>query len=1013
MDPRDLPTVTDRGTNQTFASFRRWWAGLNEDPSLVGVQEQDYEAAMPGRINSRRASAPASSTLRPRPSPLPGTADQPTTATTMRRSLNRADAIPTFKSKLAGRRQSTAVLQTSAADKFLGTAASSNARPQERLPPLIVHPLSVWYRWWWNLTVLVAAITSILEPYVIAFTPPGLYPYNSGTSIVEFTCMVLIVIDMLVSFNVARYVNGELVTSRRQLSRNYLRLLFWVDLSSVIPFDEIALAIAGLNGPDYLNNPELAQYLSLLKLIRFLRMYRLAWFFSYLTYNLASPLLVVTLLRNLFYIFFLANLSACAFYYEALQAGLGPNTWVGANSAWFSGATTSQMYIYSLYWSMITLSTTGYGDIRAYNPVEAGLIAFWVLFLMFFGAYIVGSITLLVVKNDERVGKYREQMRALQGYSTMHSLPHDLRDSMQRHLKLHFYNADAADEAVLKVYPSSIRRRVLRQLYLPTIRNCYLFSGAKPRFIDAILSICRVELYLPGVEVISQGDYVNDLFILVAGRVACAHYPGLAEQDGSVHGGVGRPSMKSTTLTRLSRISRLSRLSRSSTVTTTSGTPDGSNGGGGGGGYDAAWDLSVRGGAFSGHTKVLEEGDVFGEVAFFTATAQIDTVTTMTACRVLSVPKQAYEQLAATFPTSQKIVLLHLARHGEDEALDLFPGPQGLALFQKAMSNEKKERGGGGGGGGDSGLDDAQFTGGDPTWRLTPGRAASLKLTSEQERSVGALLQVKGVVTRAVAKHDADRTTEWLYAATRGDLSKLREMLGHGFHADGADYDQRTALMLASCRGFRDVVDALLDAGANPNVVDTFGNTALTEACKGGHDDVIDALRKAGASLGVDGGHQASILCNTVFEGDLKLLLRYLRAGADVNAVDYDGRSALHVAASKGNVPAVEVLVSEGANMKLKDRWGNTPIDDARRVGAKAVEAFLKAEETEGLASARREQVWLQDRRGEDDGGDGGDEHDEEDHLEDVTFHTNLGRQEPPTPTRWAADDDEPTTNDT
>ena len=208
--------------------------------------------------------------------------------------------------------------------------------------------------------MLVAAITAILEPYVIAFTPPGLYPYNSGTSIVEFLCIALIAIDILVSFNVGRYVNGELIVDRRQLARNYLRLFFFVDLVSIIPFDEIALSIAGLNGPNSLNDPQLAQYLSLLKLIRMLRCYRLFWFFTYLTYNLAAPLLMVTLVRNLFFIFFLSNFAACAFYYEALQAGLGPNTWVGANAEWFEGSNTAQMYIYSLYWSIVTLSTTGY-----------------------------------------------------------------------------------------------------------------------------------------------------------------------------------------------------------------------------------------------------------------------------------------------------------------------------------------------------------------------------------------------------------------------------------------------------------------------------------------------------------------------------------------------------------------------------------------------------------------------------------------------------------------------------
>jgi hypothetical protein len=164
------------------------------------------------------------------------------------------------------------VLSTSAADKFLGTAASAGAARREHLPRFIVHPLSLSYRCWWYTTVVVAAVTAILEPYVIAFTEPGLYPYASATSVVEYACIALILVDIAVSFNVARYVNGELVTDRRQLARAYTRLIFWVDLLSIIPFDEIALAAAGLNGARHLENPLLAQYLSLLKLVRMVRL---------------------------------------------------------------------------------------------------------------------------------------------------------------------------------------------------------------------------------------------------------------------------------------------------------------------------------------------------------------------------------------------------------------------------------------------------------------------------------------------------------------------------------------------------------------------------------------------------------------------------------------------------------------------------------------------------------------------------------------------------------------------
>lgn len=53
----------------------------------------------------------------------------------------------------------------------------------------------------------------------------------------------------------------------------------------------------------------------------------------------------------------------------------------------------------------------------------------------------------------------------------------------------------------------------------------------------------------------------------------------------------------------------------------------------------------------------------------------------------------------------------------------------------------------------------------------------------------------------------------------------------------------------------------------------------------------------------------AAHLCTTVFDGDLQLLRRLILAGADPNAMDYDKRTALHIAAADGNLPAVRVPI--------------------------------------------------------------------------------------------------------
>ena len=74
----------------------------------------------------------------------------------------------------------------------------------------------------------------------------------------------------------------------------------------------------------------------------------------------------------------------------------------------------------------------------------------------------------------------------------------------------------------------------------------------------------------------------------------------------------------------------------------------------------------------------------------------------------------------------------------------------------------------------------------------------------------------------------------------------------------------------------------------------------------------------------------ASVLCQAVFEGDVVLLKRLLQAGIQVNASDYDNRTAAHIAAAEGNAAALRVLSSHGADLSLQDRWKMTAAQEAR-----------------------------------------------------------------------------------
>ena len=61
-------------------------------------------------------------------------------------------------------------------------------------------------------------------------------------------------------------------------------------------------------------------------------------------------------------------------------------------------------------------------------------VCFFICFMFFnilVSAYIIGTITLVVVRGDERTREYRDRMKAVSEYTDQHGIPKMLRDSMQ------------------------------------------------------------------------------------------------------------------------------------------------------------------------------------------------------------------------------------------------------------------------------------------------------------------------------------------------------------------------------------------------------------------------------------------------------------------------------------------------------------------------------------------------------------------------------------------------------
>nr|GMC62447.1 potassium channel SKOR-like [Ipomoea batatas] len=83
---------------------------------------------------------------------------------------------------------------------------------------------------------------------------------------------------------------------------------------------------------------------------------------------------------------------------------------------------------------------------------------------------------------------------------------------------------------------------------------------------------------------------------------------------------------------------------------------------------------------------------------------------------------------------------------------------------------------------------------------------------------------------------------------------------------------------------------------------------------------------------------------NAAFHGDLHQLKSLITAGADPNKKDYDGRSPLHLAASRGYEAIALYLIQSGVDLNAPDNFGNTPLLEAIKNGHDRVASLLVKE---------------------------------------------------------------------
>lgn len=166
---------------------------------------------------------------------------------------------------------------------------------------------------------------------------------------------------------------------------------------------------------------------------------------------------------------------------------------------------------------------------------------------------------------------------------------------------------------------------------------------------------------------------------------------------------------------------------------------------------------------------------------------------------------------------------------------------------------------------------------------------------------------------------------EILEAAGKGNLQKVQQLIQAGVDVNTKGKDHSTALTIATVMGHNDIVKLLLE-NENLNTEQKFAAIVWAERSK--NTKALQLLEEAGANIADSSAEDQLFYAATT--GDVKQVQLLLDKDVKVDVTDpIDNSTALIMAAEKGHEKVVMLLLDNGADINAANNFGGTALHGA------------------------------------------------------------------------------------
>ena len=354
--------------------------------------------------------------------------------------------------------------------------------------------------------------TIIVIPYRVAFSVTDTAAWAAADLCIDCLFMLDVVINMFTAYY---FSQDELIITHKKILLHYAKTWMLLDVLASIPFQYLFTNTNWKSLIRFSKLPRLYRLVKLAKIIKFLKTNNFGTTFSC---TLRIPVAVKRLLYFLSIFFLMCHLISCLWYFTStLEPGL-PYNWVTKYGIQDYGE--GEMYIASLYWTVATLSTVGYGDITPANTIEMCVCIIVMLGGVFFYSYTIGTITSIMAELDRKKFKLENKLLILQDIDQNYSIGKRLFKRIRSALEYDQTHQNKVRNEMIALLPKKLALQLNLLMNKQIVeKNNKFFENQPIQFINLTLSCLRPLRLKCKDHVYYKSDYSVEMYFVTSGEL--------------------------------------------------------------------------------------------------------------------------------------------------------------------------------------------------------------------------------------------------------------------------------------------------------------------------------------------------------------------------------------------------------------------------------------------------------------------------------------------------------------